>query len=215
MATLHLFLILFLSYLAGSFPSSIVIGKLFFKTDIREHGSGNAGGTNAVRVFGWPAGTAVILIDIAKGACAVLFIARLPLFGTADVPLLPSDAAALLAGITAVAGHIWTVFASFRGGKGVATAAGMVAALYPFGFAGALLFFVLGVAVTGTVSVGSLAAAVSFPAVLVVAEHIGIASTSPLLTWVSIPSALLIIFTHRGNIARLLRGEERRMFGRK
>jgi glycerol-3-phosphate acyltransferase PlsY len=215
METLHLLLILLLSYLAGSFPSSIVIGKLFFKTDIREHGSGNAGGTNAVRVFGWPVGAAAIILDIGKGACAVLLIARLPLFPAAEAPLLPPDASALLAGVAAVAGHIWTVFASFRGGKGVATAAGMVAALYPAGFAGALLVFVLGVASTGIVSVGSLAAAVSFPALLLLFELTGIASTSPLLLWVSIPIALLIVFTHRGNIARLLRGEERRMFGGK
>jgi glycerol-3-phosphate acyltransferase PlsY len=215
MSTLHLLLILMLAYLAGSFPTSIVVGKLFFQTDIREHGSGNAGGTNAVRVFGWPAGTAVILVDIAKGACAVLFIARLPLFGGAAAPLLPPDALALLAGCAAVGGHIWTLFAGFRGGKGVATAGGMVAALYPLGFVGALLVFVVTVALSGIVSAGSLAAALSFPLLLLLLEKLGLSATSPLLMWVSIPIALLIVYTHRSNIARLLRGEERRFFRRR
>ncbi len=214
MTALHCILVLLLSYLAGSFPTSIVVGRLFFRTDIRAHGSGNAGGTNAVRVFGWPAGGAVILTDLAKGAAAVLLIARLPLPGGSEAPLLPQDAMALAAGLAAVAGHIWTVFASFRGGKGVATAGGMVAALYPFGFGAALAIFALVVMISGIVSAGSLAAALSFPLVLLLLEQAGVSATSPLLLWVSVPIALLIVYTHRSNIVRLLRGEERRMFGK-
>lgn len=215
MTVLHFILVLVLSYLVGSFPTSIVVGRLFFRIDIRAHGSGNAGGTNAVRVLGWLAGGAVILTDIAKGAAAVLLIARLSLSGGSEAPLLPQDAMALSAGCAAVAGHIWTVFASFRGGKGVATAAGMVAALYPMGFGAALAVFALVVLISGIVSAGSLAAAVSFPLLLVVLEKAGAASISPLLVWVSVPIALLIVYTHRSNIVRLLRGEERRMFGKK
>ena len=215
MEYLHLALILLLSYFAGSFPTSIVVGRVFFGTDIRRHGSGNAGGTNAVRVFGWPAGSAVILVDIAKGVVAVLLIARLPVFGEMGTPLLPADVTALLAGCAAVVGHIWTVFASFRGGKGVATAAGMVAALYPVAFAVTLPLFVLAVALSGIVSVGSLTAAVVFAISVFALDATGAAIASPLLRWVALAIALLIIYTHRSNIARLARGEEKRMFGRR
>ncbi len=215
MAYLHLALILLLSYLAGSFPTSIVVGRVFFDTDIRRYGSGNAGGTNAVRVFGRPAGAAVILVDIAKGVIAVLLIARFPVFGEMDAPLLPADLTALAAGCAAVIGHIWTVFASFRGGKGVATAAGMVAALFPGAFAVTLPFFVLAVVLSGIVSVGSLTAAVVFAVSVYVLDATGAAPASPFLRWVAPAIALLIIYTHRSNIARLVRGEEKRMFGRR
>ena len=211
----HLAAVLILSYLLGSLPSSIIIGKLFFKKDIREFGSGNAGGTNAVRVFGWPAGMAVILIDVAKGACAVLFITQLPLFGSQMTSLLSADGTALAAGAAAVVGHIWTVFASFRGGKGVATAAGMIVALYPAGFSATLVIFVAAVLLTGIVSVGSLSAAISFPLVLYALDTSGLSLVSPLLLGFSIPITLLILFTHRNNIGRLLRGEEKRLFRKK
>ncbi len=212
MEYLHLAAVLLLAYLAGSVPTSIVVGRLFFRKDIRDYGSGNAGGTNAVRVFGWKAGIAVILVDIGKGVFAVLCAARLPLFSGMETPALPADALALAAGVAAVCGHIWTVFASFRGGKGVATAAGMIAALYPAGFAAALLVFVAVVAATGIVSVGSIAVAAAFPVILFVFNAAGIAPVSPFLLGASVPIALLIVFTHRANIRRLLRGEEKRMF---
>ncbi|MCF7915884.1 MAG: glycerol-3-phosphate 1-O-acyltransferase PlsY [Spirochaetaceae bacterium] len=211
----HFAVVLILSYLLGSIPSSIIIGKVFFKKDIREFGSGNAGGTNAVRVFGWLAGIVVILIDIAKGACAVLFLAQLPLFGSPQAGLLSADGTALAAGTAAVVGHIWTVFANFRGGKGVATAAGMIAALYPAGFSATLVIFVAVVLLTGIISVGSLCAAISFPLVLFALDTSGVSMVSPLLMGFSIPIAILIVFTHRKNIARLLRGEEKRLFRKK
>ncbi len=212
MAILHLILIGLLSYLMGSFPTSILVGKIFFHKDIREYGSGNAGGTNTVRVFGWLAGIAVILVDIAKGAVPVLLIARLPFFDGMQKALLPGDALSLYAGIAAVIGHIWTVFSSFRGGKGVATAAGMILSLYPFGFAATLLVFAIVVLLSGIVSVGSISAAISFPVLLFLLDRSGVSEVSPFLLSVSVPIALLIIFTHRKNIGRLLRGEEKRMF---
>lgn len=211
----HFAVVLMLSYLLGSLPSSILIGKLFFKKDIREFGSGNAGGTNAVRVFGWTAGIAVILIDVAKGACAVLFISKLPLFVSQETSLLSADGTALAAGAAAVLGHIWTVFAAFRGGKGVATAAGMIAALYPVGFSVTLVIFTAAVLLTGIVSVGSLSAAISFPLILYALDTSGLSMVSPLLMGFSIPIALLILFTHRKNIRRLLRREEKRLFRKK
>ena len=215
MAVLHLLSVLVLSYLVGSFPSSIVLGKLFFRKDIRDHGSGNAGGTNAVRVFGWPVGLTVILIDAAKGVCAVLCIAQIPAFQSMAEPLLPPDAVALAAGSAAVVGHVWTVFASWKGGKGVATAAGMLAALYPAAFFITLIFFVLAIALTGIVSVGSLTAAVLFPVTRFLLNLADIRPVSPLLLWITVPLSLLIIFTHRKNIGRFIRGDEPRMFGKK
>ncbi len=212
---MNLLIVLILSYLLGSFPTSIVVGRVFFHTDIRKHGSGNAGGTNTVRVFGWKAGIPVIIFDIAKGAAAVLWIAQLSVFDAGTTEQLPADAVAVAAGAAAVCGHIWTVFASFRGGKGVATAAGMIAALYPLGFAASLIIFVLLVLTTGIVSVGSISAAVLFPVVLYGLEKTGVSEVSPFLLWVSIPIALLILFTHRKNIRRLLQGEEKRLFKKK
>lgn len=212
MAILHLAAVVFLSYLIGSFPTSIVIGKIFFHKDIRDFGSGNAGGTNTVRVFGAKAGIVVILMDIAKGAVPVLWVSRLPLFPGLEEALLPTDALALAAGFAAVLGHIWTVFASFRGGKGVATAAGMILSLYPVGLACTLPVFVVALLVSGIVSVGSLAAAIFFPAVLYILDHTGVSEVSPFLLKASVPIALLIIFTHRKNIGRLMRGEEKKMF---
>jgi acyl phosphate:glycerol-3-phosphate acyltransferase len=207
--------ILLLSYLIGSFPTSIVVGKLFFKKDIREYGSGNAGGTNTVRVFGWAAGVPVILIDIAKGAAAVLWISQIRIFDTGSADLFSAAAVAFAAGAAAVCGHIWSVFAVFRGGKGVATAAGMIAALYPIGFGAALIVFAAVVALTGIVSAASIAAAVLFPVILLVVDGAGVSQVPPLLLWMSIPIALLILFTHRKNIGRLLRGEEKRLFKKK
>ena len=215
MAYLHFAAIILLSYLAGSFPTSIIVGRVFFHKDIRKFGSGNAGGTNTVRVFGWGAGAAVIIVDIAKGALPVLVFSRLPLFGGLESALLPPDIMAVCAGSAAVIGHVWTVFASFRGGKGVATAAGMIVSLYPLGFAMTLVVFVITIAVTGIVSVGSLAAALVFPVILFTLNGIGAADISAPLLWFSIPIAVLIIFTHRKNILRLFRGEEKRMFGNK
>ncbi len=212
---MNLLIILILSYLLGSFPTSIIIGRVFFHTDIREHGSGNAGGTNTVRVFGWKAGIPVILIDVVKGAAAVLWIAQLSVFAAGSAELLPHEAVAVAAGAAAVCGHIWTVFASFKGGKGVATAAGMIAALYPLGFAAALFVFVVLVLSTGIVSVGSISAALLFPVLLYGLDKIGISDVSPFLLWVSLPIAILILFTHRKNIKRLLHGEEKRLFKKK
>jgi glycerol-3-phosphate acyltransferase PlsY len=191
------------------------VGKIFFRKDIRDFGSGNAGGTNTVRVFGWPAGVAVILIDIAKGAAAVLLIARLPLFGGMDAALLPPDVTALCAGSAAVVGHIWTVFAGFRGGKGVATAAGMIVVLYPLGFVLTLAVFVLTIVITGIVSVSSLAAAITFPVIVFVLHGTGAAVLSAPLLWFPVTMAVLILFSHRTNIIRFVHGEEKPMFGKK
>lgn len=201
---LSLIPMLILSYLAGSFPTSIVVGKLFFRRDIRKEGSGNAGGTNSFRVFGWRAGLGVILVDVGKGVLAALALARL------GAPSgLPSEALGLLAGSAAVVGHVWTIFAGFRGGKGVGTAAGALFALSPLPAGLAALVFALVLLSTGIVSLGSLAAALAFPLALAGLGLVGLPQ-SPWLLGFAVILAPLIFFTHRANIARLLKGEENR-----
>lgn len=200
----RLALVLFLSYLLGSFPTSIVAGKVFFGRDIRKEGSGNAGGTNAFRVFGWKVGILVVLVDVGKGVAAALLVSRLAAGGP-----LSTDALRLAAGTAATIGHVWTVFAGFRGGKGVATAAGTLAAVAPLPFLAALAAFALGILSTGIVSVGSLSAAVVFPLAALALRLAGNPVSDTLLGF-SFLLAPLIFWTHRKNIRRLIRGEENR-----
>ncbi|MBL8967346.1 MAG: glycerol-3-phosphate 1-O-acyltransferase PlsY [Spirochaetaceae bacterium] len=203
-AALSLLAMVALAYVAGSFPTSIIIGKLFFHKDIRAEGSGNAGGTNSFRVFGWKAGLAVVVVDVGKGALAALLISRL------GAPSgLPVEALRLLGGLAAVVGHVWTVFAGFRGGKGVATAAGALIAAAPLPAAGAGLVFALVLFTTGIVSLGSIAAACAFPAWILLLGLAGL-PVSPVLLGFGLLLAPLIAFTHRANIGRLRRGEEKR-----
>lgn len=195
---------LVLSYLLGSFPTSIVVGRVIFGRDIRKEGSGNAGGTNAFRVFGWKAGIFVALVDVGKGAFAALILSRI----AAGSPL-SADAARLAAGTAAAIGHVWTIFAGFRGGKGVATAAGALAAVAPLPFLCALAAFTLGLLSTGIVSVGSLSAAVVFPLSALGFRLVGLPVSDVLLIF-SFLIGPFIIWTHRKNISRLRRGEENR-----
>ena len=197
-------LVIIVSYIAGSFPTSIVVGCLFFGVDPRTRGSGNAGGTNSFRVFGWKAGVAVVIVDVGKGALAALLLSRL---GTPSG--LPAEALGLVAGSAAVAGHVWTVFAGFRGGKGVGTAAGALFALAPAGIGIAALCFVLILLSTGIVSLASMGAALAFPLALFALGLFGQPS-SPWLLGFSLLLCPLIFFTHRSNIGRLRRGEENR-----
>ncbi len=203
---LNLLVILVLSYLSGSFPTSIIVGKLTKGIDIREHGSGNAGGTNAFRVLGWKAGLFVSLVDIAKGTFATLVISRIH-FGA-----LPFENPALLmvmAGICAILGHTYTIFAGFKGGKGVATGAGMLIALFPYALLTCLVIFILVLFTTGFVSASSITAAVSLPIVLFMFDRFLNMNVDPVLMIVSIIIPFFIIFTHRTNIKRLINGEEK------
>ncbi len=202
---LNLMAILVLSYLAGSFPTSIIVGKITKGIDIREHGSGNAGGTNAFRVLGWKAGLFVSLVDIAKGTFATLIISRIH-FGT--VPFENPSIVMILAGMCAILGHTYTIFASFKGGKGVATGAGMLIALFPYALLTCLVIFILVLFTTGFVSVSSITAAVSLPIVLFMFDRFLNMNVDPVLMTVSIIIPVFIIFTHRTNIKRLISGEE-------
>ena len=193
------------SYLLGSIPTSIIVGRLFFGKDLRNLGSGNAGGANAFRVFGWKGGVPTVVVDVAKGTAATLLVSQIPAGG-----MLPHELVQIIAGCAAVVGHIWTVFARFHGGKGVATAAGMLVALYPLAVLVSAGVFGLVLISVGIVSVASLTAAFLFPFALLLLDAVGAAHVSPLLFWFSIPIVLLIFATHRANIGRLLHGTENR-----
>lgn len=186
------------SYLLGSIPTSVWVGRFFFGVDIRTRGSGNAGGTNTLRTLGWRAGILVMAVDVAKGVLA----ATLPaLTHTTAPPWLPVACMA-----AAVAGHVFPIFAGFRGGKGVATGGGALAVLAPGPAAVCALVWLALVAVTRIVSVASVASAVTLP--IAVASFPGGKPTGLVPT--SIGLALFIVWTHRGNLRRLWRGEEPR-----
>lgn len=192
------------SYLLGSLPTAIIAGRLFGGRDIRSEGSGNSGATNAFRVFGWKIGLAVSLVDVAKGALACGVLSRI----AGDFPV-PVDGARLLCSLAAVAGHVWTVFAGFRGGKGIATAAGAILVLSPAAFGVALLGFAITLLSTGIVSLSSMAAAASFSAAVLARPLAGVPS-SPWLVGFAILALPFVLFTHRANLGRLARGEEKR-----
>jgi glycerol-3-phosphate acyltransferase PlsY len=210
LAALNLALIALVAYLLGAIPTAIIMGKALKGIDIRKHGSGNAGGTNVFRVLGWKPGVAVILIDMLKGLAATIFAAKIVFTG------LPVEQVylQLLAGISAIFGHIWTVFAGFRGGKGVGTAAGMIFALFPIAATICTAIFLVVAFSTRYVSLASITAAIALPIVLTGLSGFFAMTPPPPLFALSILLAILIVFTHRSNIKRLLSGTENR-FGEK
>ena len=210
---LLLAIIILLSYLVGSIPNSIIISKAVKGIDIRKHGSGNAGGTNVMRVLGWKHGLLVILLDALKGAIAVVLIARLhygPLPFTNISPFDDFTLVQIIAGMAAVVGHIWTIFAVFKGGKGIATALGMMLMLVTIDMLIALGVFVLVVSISRYVSLGSILTAITVPSVLYIREnvfHVDIIGYDILFPFI-VAISLLVIFTHRKNLVRLFNGSE-------
>jgi acyl phosphate:glycerol-3-phosphate acyltransferase len=178
-------LILLLAYLLGSIPSGLIIGKLFYKTDIREHGSGNLGGTNTFRTLGVKAGIAVTMADILKGTLAT----SLPLFFGSDLHML-------IAGVFAVIGHMYPIFAGFRGGKAVATSGGILLAYAPFLFVFMLVFFLISLYTTKYVSLSSILTAI---ATLTYALF----TRDPALIAVVAVLATFVVYRHRANIQRI------------
>ncbi len=211
---LSLVVILVLSYLAGSIPGSVWVGKLLYREDIRKHGSGNAGATNVFRVLGWKAGMLATMVDVGKGLLAAGVIASIRL------DALPSGievwqietVVRLMAGIAAILGHMYPVWANFKGGKGVNTSAGVLFALTPISMWITLCVFVIVLVSSRYVSLASLSAVVAFPSVIAIRRYIfGIDSLDPSLLILSIVMALGVIIAHRSNIQRLLNGTERRI----
>jgi glycerol-3-phosphate acyltransferase PlsY len=206
-------LIIILSYIVGSIPTGLLVGRWLKGVDIRTQGSGNIGSTNVMRTLGWKLGLLVQTGDIFKGLIAVLLIARLH-YG--DFPFnnrTPFDditVVQIIAGIAAVLGHIFSVFLNFRGGKGINTAAGMLVGIAPIDISIALIVFVLVLLSTGYVSLGSLSAATAFPTTLFIrfnVFHVDIPSYHTLIFF-SIATTLLLFYAHRANIRRLLAGQE-------
>ena len=197
--------VLALSYLLGAFPSGVVIGRVLKGIDIRQHGSGSAGATNAWRVLGWRLALPIAVIDVGKGIAAAAGIARLPL---GPLPL-DFEVVAILCGLAAVSGHVFPIYIGFRGGKGVATAGGMLIATAPLPVGCALGVFLLAVFLFGKVSLGSILAAWTIPVSTLLLGLFTDLSYPPLLVGLTGGLALFILYTHRTNIVRLLKGEER------
>lgn len=192
----------FLSYLLGSIPWGYLLGKLAGK-DIRLEGSKNIGATNLWRVCGWRCGLAGFLLDFAKGLVAV------SLFGAAPASGLPSPYQGILAAVGAVLGHNFPVWLRFRGGKGVATSAGAVAGLMWLPFAVAMAMFVVTVAVSRYISLGSMVASVALVAACCLFLPDPLGANLPLIVLAALLAAMLL-FRHRQNIARILNGTENR-----
>ena len=218
-------LIIILSYIVGSIPTGLLVGRWFKGIDIRRHGSGNIGSTNVMRTLGWKLGLLVQAGDLAKGLFAVLVIARLH-YG--DFPFnnrTPFDditIVQIIAGASAVIGHIFSVFLNFRGGKGINTAAGMLVGIAPIDISIAVIVFAIVLFSTGYVSLGSLSAATAFPTTMFIrfnVFNVDIPSYHTLIFF-SIATTLLLYYAHRSNIRRLLAGQENRfnrlkLFGKK
>jgi glycerol-3-phosphate acyltransferase PlsY len=196
----------FVAYFLGSIPFGLILTKLFGCKDVRKTGSGNIGATNVVRAAGLPAGILTLILDAAKGAVAVFLAAK-----------LSNDSATwmMIAALAALVGHCFPVWLKFKGGKGVATAAGVFLVLCPPAFLGAALLFILVVLFCRFVSLGSIAAAAAMPLLLYFfwAPH----HAPPLvITFGALAAALLIIYKHNGNLQRLVEGVEPRFtFSRK
>jgi len=196
------------SYILGSIPTAYIFGRLIKGIDIRKFGSGNVGATNALRVLGRGAGIVVLLLDILKGFLAVTFLGNI---FSLKITVLSQEFLGVLLGVACILGHNWTVFLRFKGGKGIATTLGVLVGL-ACGITGlriALLLLVLTwltvFLVSRIVSVASLLSALVLPLYLLFLKQ------SHFLVWVSIILSLLIIWRHKSNLSRILRGKEPRL----
>ncbi|MCD2454886.1 glycerol-3-phosphate 1-O-acyltransferase PlsY [Staphylococcus aureus] len=190
---------LLLSYLIGAFPSGFVIGKLFFKKDIRQFGSGNTGATNSFRVLGRPAGFLVTFLDIFKGFITVFFPLWLPVH--ADGPISTFFTSGLIVGLFAILGHVYPVYLKFQGGKAVATSAGVVLGVNPILLLILAIIFFIVLKIFKYVSLASIVAAICCViGSLIIQDYI--------LLVVSFLVSIILIIRHRSNIARIFRGEE-------
>ncbi|MCK4512315.1 glycerol-3-phosphate 1-O-acyltransferase PlsY [bacterium] len=201
-------LVVVISYLLGSIPTSNIAARLR-GVDLRTVGSGNPGFTNVLRTLGPRVAAPVLIIDVAKGAVAVLFVAGTLGAGSS----LGHTGIGLAAGLAAVAGHIWPIFARFRGGKGVATACGVFAAMAPLATLAAVVLWLAIVIPTRYVSLGSIAAALFLPwAIWIEAGILGTGRPTALILTAGLV-AVAVVLRHLGNIKRLVNGTENR-FGR-
>lgn len=202
--------IIVVSYLLGSISPSIIISRLVKGVDVRTTGSGNAGMTNAIRLLGAKWGVLVAFIDLAKGFCATMVVTSLFISGV-NITYIDETLVRILAGVAGVAGHIWTVFFGFKGGKGVLTVAGAVLGIAPLQVGICFLVFLAVLVLSRYVSLSSIIGVSVFPVIVLIQKFLLHNDISVHLIWFSFFVALLITFTHRENIKRLLRGEEKRI----
>lgn len=194
------------AYLLGSIPSAVWVGKAWYNIDVREHGSKNAGATNTFRVLGKKPGIVVLSIDIIKGALATF----LPFIILQSALKIENDhiiQIQLLAAIFAVVGHVFPIFAQFKGGKGVATSLGVIIGLQPLAALICVVLFLIVFILFQFVSLGAIVAALSFPLII----RFVIQEDSNWLLSFSVLLSFLVIFAHRKNIGRLIKGEESKM----
>ncbi|MFZ1530107.1 MAG: glycerol-3-phosphate 1-O-acyltransferase PlsY [Ferruginibacter sp.] len=196
-------ILIILAYLIGSIPTALIISKKFFGIDIRDYGSGNMGATNTFRVLGNNYGTMVMVIDILKGAAAVGLYNLLPFYIHNE---MERTNFMLGLGMAAVLGHVFPVFANFKGGKGVATLFGMILAIQPGIALSCVLVFLLVLFLTRYVSLSSILSAAMLPVFVlwIWNEHEVFYRVFALLV------AIMVIVTHQKNIGRILRGVESR-----
>jgi acyl phosphate:glycerol-3-phosphate acyltransferase len=212
----NMVIVMLLSYLVGSIPTSVMLSKWGHGFDIRSKGSGNAGGTNVFRVLGWKSGVFVIVMDALKGVLATTVVARL--FWDPTLPFYnhtPFDdftIIQMICGGAAVIGHVLTVFAGFKGGKGIATGAGMLLGIAPTEFAVTIAVFFIFFFAFRYVSLGSIMAAAAFPLSLIIRYNIlsDEIHSYKTLVFFSTGIALFLIYSHRANIKRLVEGTERK-----
>lgn len=197
---IQVILAMILGYLAGSIPTGLWAGRYLRGVDIREHGSGNLGATNAFRVLGKGLGSLVLLVDVLKGLLPVLILPRL--VGIQN----PTPGVEMLIGASAITGHVLSFFVSFKGGKGVATALGVFLAIAPMEMSIILAIGIIIIAVTGYVSLASITGAALLPIFLFVTGR----PTSVL--FVAMVISMIVLVRHRGNLVRLLQGRENRFY---
>lgn len=195
-------LALIASYLYGSIPTAVWIGKAWYGIDVREYGSGNAGATNTFRILGKKAGIPVMIIDILKGFTATNLVYFVGNYVPGTVQFSNFQ---LVLGITAVLGHVFPVFAGFRGGKGIATLFGMILAVHPLASLISCIVFTIVLLITRYVSLSSMIASFMFPVIIIFFFNESSTRTQILF---AISVCILVMFTHQKNIERLLKGKE-------
>ncbi len=189
------------SYLIGSMPTALWVGKAFYGLDIREHGSGNSGATNTFRVLGKKAGSAVLLIDIIKGLTAASLVRYLPFVEIGTIKFVNLQ---LLFGLSSVLGHIFPIYCNFKGGKGIATLVGMVLGIHYLSALACIMLFVVILFSTRYVSLSSILSALAFPLIAVLVYK----NEEPLFIAFGIAAAIMVVLTHQKNIVRLVAGNE-------
>ncbi len=194
-------LVIVLAYLIGSVPTSVWVSRYFFSIDIREYGSGNPGATNTFRVLGPKWGTVVMVVDMLKGTAAVSLVLLLPQYADTENLYLNLQ---ICLGLAAVLGHIFPIWAEFRGGKGVATLFGLVLGISPWTALSCSGVFLLVLFLTRFVSLSSILASIAFPIFILVIFNVD----NPIYRVFAIAVALMVILTHQKNIGRLLKGIE-------